>query len=576
MGPFLTKIQRYENLKAQLDTDFNSFLPQYRDLNDYILPSRGRFFLSDSNRGDRRNHKIYDPTAYLSARTLSSGMMAGVTSPARNWKRITTSDPELAEFGPVREWLEVVDKRMTNYFLRSNLYNTLPALYGDLGVFGTPAMMMEEDFEEVSRFYSFPIGTFRLAKDYRGRINVFLREFQLTVRQLVEHFGREPGKMGKPDWSNISLNTRNLWDKGQYESKVDIVQVIEPNENYLPGKMEAKFKKYSSCYYERGNQLSSGAHDPSLNRGVFLKESGYSYFPVLAPRWMVTGMDVYATDCPGMAAIGDIKQIQFGEKRIAQAIDKMVNPPMVASSSLKTSKASIISGDITWLDDQNRDFFKPAHEIRIDLSHIEQKQEQVRQRIKRAFFEDLFLMLASSDRRDYTATEITERKEEKLLAIGPVLEQLNQDVLDPLIDNQFFLMSQQGLIPPAPPEIQGSELKVEYISVMAQAQKMVGIGAMDRLLQMGSAVIQMNPGSANKFDFDQYIDQYADALGTSPRIVRSDEKVEEIRQAQAQAQQAQQQLESINNLANTAKTLSETSTGGDNALSALSEQMTGQ
>lgn len=573
MGPFLTKIQRYESLKSQLDTDFNSFLPQYRDLNDYILPSRGRFFLSDSNRGDRRNHKIYDTTAYLSARTLSSGMMAGVTSPARNWKRITTSDPDLAEFGPVREWLEVVDKRMTNYFLRSNLYNTLPSLYGDLGVFGTPAMMMEEDFDEVSRFYSFPVGTFRLAKDYRGRINVFLREFQLTVRQVVEHFGREPGKMGQPDWSNISLGTRNLWDKGQYEFKVDIVQVIEPNENYIPGKMEAKFKKFSSCYYERGNQQSSGE---SLNRGVLLKESGYSYFPVLAPRWQVTGMDVYATDCPGMASIGDIKQNQFGEKRIAQAIDKMVNPPMQASSSLKTSKASIISGDITWLDDQNRDFFRPTHDIRIDLSHIENKQEQVRQRIKRAFFEDLFLMLASSDRREYTATEITERKEEKLLAIGPVLEQLNQDVLDPLIDNQFYLMNQQGLIPPAPPEIQGSELKIEYISVMAQAQKMVGIGAMDRLLQTASAIIQMNPGSANKIDFDQFIDQYADSLGTSPRIVRTDEKVEEIRQAQAQAQQAQQQLESINNLANTAKTLSETSTGGDNALSALSEQMTGQ
>ncbi len=573
MQGYLTKLQRYEVLRADLDADYKTYEGQYRDLNDFILPSRGRFMLSDRNRGDRRNHKILDITAYLSARTLSSGMVAGVMPPSRNWKRLTTPDPDLAEYGSVKEWLYVVDTRLTNAFLKSNLYNITPVAFGDLGVFGTPAIMMEEDTLEISRFYSFPVGSFRIAKDYRGRVNVFLREFGMTVRQLVEKFGTKDGT-GMPDWSNISITVRNLWERGSYESWINVVHVICPNDDYMPGALHSKYKRFSSCYYERGAATASGIS--SVNGEKFLREMGHDFFPVFCPRWMVTGADVYATDCPGMAAIGDIKQVQHGERRISQAIDKMVNPPMTGTSDLKTAKSSIISGDITWIDDAARSVFRPTHEVRIDLSHVEQKQAQVRARIQRAFFEDLFLMLAQSDRSQFTATEILERKEEKLLALGPVLEQLNQDFLDPLIDAQFFLMSQQGLIPPPPPELQGQSLKVEYISIMAQAQKMVGIGGLDRLLQVSTQILQVNPGSAAKIDFDQIIDEYGEALGTSPRVIRTDEQVQAIRQQQADAQNAQSKIDMLSKGSEIAKNLAQSPMGDSNALSRLSEKLTGQ
>ena len=571
---YLGKRQRYELLRSQLDTEFNSFLSQYRDLNDFILPSRGRFFITDVNKGDRRNLKIYDNTAYMAARTLSSGMMAGVTSPARGWYKLTTPDPDLAENGAVKQWLHVVTQRMSTLFQRSNLYNVLPNLYGDLGVFGTSAMLMEEDFQRTSRFYSFPTGTYRIAKDMNGRVNVFYREFRMTVRQVVEMFGERDAKTGAAKWDNISKHVKALWDQGNYEVWVDICHVIEPNERWNPNKPDAKFKKFSSCYYERGTTGKTGTGNNGIGTddSLFLRESGYDYFPVLCPRWQVTGQDVYGTDCPGMVALGDIKQLQHGEKRGAQALDKIVNPPMVAPTSLITSKASIISGDITYVDDREGGF-RPAHDMRISLQELELKQDSIRNRIKRAFFEDLFLMLASSDRRDFTATEILERKEEKLLAVGPVLEQLNQDVLDPLIDNQFYLMQRQGLLPPAPEELQGMDLKVEYISVMSQAQKLVGVGGIERLMNFSAGVIKMNPASADKIDFDQMIDEYAEAVGTSPRLVRPDEQVDEIR-AEHQKQMQQQALaQNVQAGSAAAKNLSQANLDGNNALTKLMDSM---
>lgn len=563
---YLSKRQRLHLLKADLDLDYQSFYLQYKDLNDFFMPSRGRFVLSqDSNRGDRRNTKIIDNTGYLSARTLASGMQAGVTSPARPWKRLTTPDPGLAEFGPVREWLDIVDQRMSTFFLRSNLYNVLPTAYGDLGVFGTAAIFMDKDFETVTRFKSFPIGSYRIAKDDRGRVNVFYREFRMTVRQLINTFGRKD-EGGKADFSIFSKHVIDMYNKGNYEAWVEVCHVIEPNEDYNPRALSSKFKKFHSCYYERN------CSDDDENK--YLRESGYDYFPVLVPRWQATGQDVYATDCPGMAALGDNKQLQASEKRYAQAIDKLTNPPLKGSAGLKNSRVSLQSGDINWMEDPN-DKLEAVHEIRIDLSHLGLKQEELRGRIKKAFFEDVFLPILENPRADRTATEVNQIKDERMLAMGPVLEQLNQDVLDPLIDNQFFEMVEAGMIPPAPKELQGMPLKVEYISIMAQAQKLVGIGGMDRLLQMASAIAALSPNSPqalSKIDLHQYIDEYADSLGIPPKIVRSDDKVEEILQGQAQAAQQQQSVQTIGELSGAAKNLSQTDMESDNALTRLLDQ----
>lgn len=564
---FLTKRQRYEDLKSQLDTDYNSFRPQYMELNDYFLPTRGRFNLSmDSNRGDKRNNKIIDPTGYMAGRTLSSGMQAGVTSPARPWKRLTTPDPDLAEFGPVREWLDLVDQRMNTFFLRSNLYSVLPVAYGDLGVFGTAAVFMDKDAKNVANYMSLPLGSYRIARNYRGQVNVFYREYRMTVRQVISHFGRKDMESGQPDWSAFSTTVRNLYNRGQYEEWVNIAWVIEPNEYFDPRMLHSKFKQFSSCWYEKDSMEMNGSEHK------FLRESGYDYFPILVPRWQVTGQDVYGTDCPGMISLGDNKQLQHGEKRGAQAIDKMINPPMNASGSLKKSGKSIVSGDVTYLEDPN-DKFTPSHEVRIDINHLTGKQEEIRGRINKAFYVDVFLPVLN-DKRDQraSAAEIHQIGEERLLEVGPVLERLNVDLLDPLVDNKFLLMNEAGYIPEAPEELRGSPLKVQYISIMAEAQKVIGVSGLERILDMTTRAMAVDATVVNKLDVHEWLDQAADALGVTPRVLRADDKVQEIMAAQAKSQAASQNVAQAGELAGAAQKLSQTDMGNDSMLSRLLEQ----
>lgn len=562
--PALEKKQRYERLRGELENERASFIPHWRELNDYILPRRGRFTLTDRNRGERRSKNIIDSTATLSASTLSSGMMSGITNPSRPWFRLTTPDPDLAEFGAVKEWLHTVTQRMQTVFLRSNWYNVLPNLYYDLGVFGTSAMMIEEDERDVIRCTSFPVGSYFLANDHRGEVSVFMREFGMTVRQVVEKF------TDGEDLSNLSTVVQNYWkDKKQTEAWVEILHVIMPNDEYDVNKLEAKYKPFISCYYERGS-----------NEDKLLMESGYDEFPIMAPIWSVTGEDTYGTNCPGMTTLGDVKQLQLGEKKGMQAIEKLVSPPMVAPPGMRNFKLSLLPGDVSYVSESQHATFRPAHEIKPEIQPLEYKQEQLRQRIRRGWYEDLFLMIAYTDqtrgKQPVTAAEIAARQEEKLLALGPVVGQVERKLLNPGIDRVFPIMVRAGHIPVPPQELEGIPLKIDFLSVMAQAQKAVGISAVERFSLYVGSLAQAQAASPespvwDKFDADQSIDEYADMIGVPPRVVVPDDEVQAVREQRAQLQQAAQAAELAASTAATAKTLSETDTEAPSALKLVTD-----
>lgn len=539
---------------AELTTERSSFIRHWQDLSDYILPRQARFTVTDRNRGDRRNSKIVDNTATLAVRTLSSGMMSGITSPARPWFQLATPDPSLNEFTPVKLWLDLVKQRMSTVFLRSNLYTTLPITYADLGVFGTNAFAVLEDDEDVIRCYPFPIGSYAIGTSHRGNTDSVYREYQMTARQLVSQFGI----------NNVSIATKNLYERGNGEAWVDVVHAVEPNPDYDERKAESRYKRFRSCYYEKG---ADGEN--------MLRRSGFDDFPVMAPRWSLTGEDIYGHS-PGMDALGDIKALQLEQKRKAQAIDKMVNPPMTAPSSLRNSRASLLPGDVTYVDVQSgQQGFAPAYEINPRINELMLDIQENQGRIRRAFFEDLFLMIANDQRSNITAREIQERHEEKLLMLGPVLERLNDELLDPLIDRTFNIMTRMGLIPPPPKELQGMDLSVEYISVMAQAMKLTGITGIERFMAFAGTMAQANPEVMDKIDFDQAIDEYANMVGTPPSLVRDDDTVAQVRKQRADQQAQMQQAELAAQGAQTAKTLSQTQLTDENAVGAMINQLRG-
>jgi hypothetical protein len=145
--------------------------------------------------------------------------------------------------------------------------------------------------------------------------------------------------------------------------------------------------------------------------------------------------------------------------------------------------------------------------------------------------------------------------------LGPVLERLHNELLDPLIDNTFNRMVEAGLVPPAPEELQGTELNVEFVSMLAQAQRAIGTNSVDRYTNTMGMIAQMKPDVLDKFDSDKWANAYAQMLGINPELIVPDKQVARIRQERAQAQQQMAQREAQNQAVDNMTKLNNSKTG---------------
>jgi len=550
----LPAYEKYMRRKKALWAERASWDSHWREISEVLLPRAGRFDIWRKNKGDKRHGHIVDSTATKALRTLAAGLMAGMTSPERPWFRLTTPDPDLAESPRVKVWLEDVTRQLRLVFDRSNTYRALHTIYEELGAFGTAATIVEPDFDHVIHHFPLTIGEYAVATDRRGVVNTLAREFMIPVGAMVTEFGLE----------NCSETVRYLWYNQNLDAEIPICHLIYPRAYYErdASKRDAKNMPYASVYFESARGGVRGYVRPDK----VLRESGYRTFPALVPRWSAVGGDVYGSG-PGMDALGDIKQLQHDQIRKAEAIDYQTKPPLQVPTAYKGQEQDFLPGGVSYVDVTGPSGgIRSAFDVRLDLNALLADIQDCRTRISKAFYADLFLMLASLDRRQITAREVAERHEEKLLMLGPVLERLHNELLAPKIDITFEQVLQAGLVPEPPVDLQGTDLKVEFVSMLAQAQRAVGLGAVDRLLGTVGAVAQLHPQVLDKINFDQTIDAYSDMLGVDPDLIVADENVAIIRQQRAQQAMAQQQMAAAPVVADTAKKLSEADTEGKNAL----------
>ena len=185
-----------------------------------------------------------DNTAGLALRTLQSGMMAGISSPARPWFKLTLGDKDLAASREVKPWLHSVRDKMLGIFGSSNVYNSLHVLYGELGAFGTSAIMPLFDYQDVVRSYNLSLGSYKLGTNHRGVVDLIIREFPMTCKQLIGEFGLE----------NVSSVVRHCYDSGSYNTEFTVIHFVMPNEFRQGMNLDSANKAYSSIYYEEGDK----------------------------------------------------------------------------------------------------------------------------------------------------------------------------------------------------------------------------------------------------------------------------------------------------------------------------------
>jgi hypothetical protein len=519
----------------------------WRELADYYIPKRYLWLTSENERSRyvNKNPNILDGTGTKAGRVLAAGMMNGITSPSRPWfkLRIPGFDDELDH--DARVWLDEVERRMLLTMAESNFYNSLAIMYIDLVFFGTSAMLIYEDYESVIRCYNNALGEYYLGQSDRLQVNTFAREITLKVRQVVEKWGIE----------NCTEQTKNLFKLGgaNLETDVKISHMIMPN----IGNVVPKRFKYYECYWETAGP-----------KGDVLALNGFNELPGIFPRWELTGNDSYGTS-PALDALGDVIQLQHETKRKGQSLDYLVRPPMVMDIQLQHRPTALLPGGQTFVSGVNNVGAKPAYTVAPPLGELTADLRDIQTRIRETFHNDLFQMISQLE-TVRTATEIDARREEKLVQLGPVLERFENEALDPAINRIYAIMERAGLLPDPPKSIAGTNLEIQYVSILAAAQSAVGVTSTERFLQLVGSMGAVWEEATMLPDVEELLRDYARDIGVKAKGIRSRKDVTMMKEAQAQQKQAEQAVQAAPVAAESAKLLSETDVGGGaNALQAL-------
>lgn len=534
------------SLKA-LQDDRDPWWTAWREIAQFYIPKR-YIWLSTKNEQKNyvgKNGTILDGTGTKAGRVLAAGMMNGVTSPSRPWFKLRIPGLDDDADHDARLWLDETERRMLQVMAESNFYNALAIMYIDLVFFGTAAMLIYEDVHTIIRAYNNALGEFYLGQDDRLMVNTFAREFSLKVGQVVSKFGLE----------NCSQRVKDAWRTGRRFEDIDICHIIEPNDgiDYPVPKMF----EYREVYYEKSGEM-----------GMALKVGGFHELPGIFPRWEITGNDSYGTS-PGMDALGDVIQLQHETKRKGQSLDYMVRPPMVMDIQLQHRPTALLPGGQTFVSGASQVGAKPAYQITPPLAELSADIRDVQIRIQSIFHNDLFQMISQLD-TVRTATEIDARREEKLVQLGPVLERFENEALDPAIKRIYSIMERKQLLPEPPPSLQGVQLEVQYVSILASAQTAVGVASTERFLQLVGNMSAVWKDATLIPNVEELLRDYARDIGVKAKGLKSREEVDQERQASQQQEQAAAAAEAAPPAAQAAKLLSETDVGGGaNALQSI-------
>lgn len=568
-NPVDVAFRRYsEGRLIALRVNRYSWWVHWRELADYILPRRYKWLITPNQmaRGAPINQHILDSSGTIAARNLASGLVSGKSSPTSPWFRLKIGKIDSTQTGPVSLWLAECERLMYLIFAESNFYTSIAVFYFDLVVFGTAVTLEYEDFKTVVNFVNPCLGEYYVDIDGSYRPCVFYREFTMTVDALVKEFG----------YDNVSDPIKQLYDDtggANLTRELIVAHSIERNDDGRA--REFGFRPnavYREAYWEWGGSTSpqGGATSPP----GFLRRRNYFEKPCIIGRWDIVSNDPYGRS-PGMDALPDIKQIQLETRRKAQAIDKMVNPPLVADVQLKNQPANLTPGGITYVAGfaaAGKPGFASVYETKFPVEAITADIEMVKARITQVFFNDVLKVASQYETRsNVTAVEWDLRKSEALVMLGPVLERIDTEVLKPIIERTFAIANRAGIFPPPPQEVQGRLMNIEFVSMLSQAQQAAASGGIERLFQLVGGLVGVDPAVMDNVDVDYSIDKFSSLLNNDPKMIRSPVALQQIRQQRQQDQRQAQQAQIAQQLSQGAKNLSQAQVAPDNMLG----QMTG-
>ena len=517
-----TTIDRLGKLK-QIRSPWES---TWQDCTDFVNPRRGDFNAQRSQ-GDRtRFDKVYDSTAPLANEQLAAGLHGYLTAPSETWFTLILEKMREEEDEQTQMWLQgVVDMMFREVFHspNSNFGSMIHELYLDLGSYGTGVLYVEDKPGRPINFRTYHLAECYIAENAEGAVDTLYRQYKHSGRQLVQMY---KDKLPEKFIENVYKDPHKEYT---------CIHAVEPRDTFNPDSKLAKNMPWMSAYILEEEKLV-------LNVG------GFNEFPYMVPRWTKTAGEVYGRS-PAMTAMPDIKMINEMSKTVIKAAQKATDPPLLVPDDGFMLPLRTIPGGLNYYRSGTQDKVIPLIEgVRPDigLEFIDSRRTHV----LKTFHVDWMQMREGPS---MTATEVLQRQEERMRLMGPMVGRLQFELLGPMIDRVFNIMARRKMLPPPPPAIEGRNMRIDYVSPVARAQKTQQLFSFTRLLEALVPLGNIKPEVFDNIDADGTVRWAAKLLDAPLETLLSVEKLQAMRQQRSEQQAEMAEVARGREMAATAK-----------------------
>jgi len=503
----LTKglLSRFDRLQGQRE----NWETHWQEVADYMQPRKADVTKRRA-RGDKRMEQVFDSSPIQAVELLAASLHGMLTNPSTPWFTLRFKDEEIENDDEAKLWLEASTDAMYTAFNRSNFQQEIFELYHDLITFGTAAMFIEEDDDDIIKFSTRHINEVFIAENDKGRIDTIYRKFKISARAAIQKFGEA-----------VSADVQTKAKKDPYE-EIEILHAVYPRSDFNPNKKDKANMPFESVYmeYKNGNELSVG---------------GFREFPFVVPRYLKASNEIYGRS-PAMTALPDVKMLNEMSKTTIKAAQKQVDPPLLVPDDGFLLPVRTVPGGLNFYRSGTRDRIEPLNIGANNPLGLNMEQQR-RESIRAVFYVNQLMMQQGPQ---MTATEVIQRNEEKMRLLGPVLGRLQSELLKPLIDRVFAVLLRNNMLPQAPEFLSGRDVEIEYVSPLAKAQKSTELQSIMRAVEILGSLANVAP-VFDYVNFDNLVKHLADIVGVPQKILKTQSQVNaERQQAQAQQQEMQQ------------------------------------
>jgi len=508
-----TIMARYDRLK----TGRQNWETHWQEVADYMQPRKADVTKTRS-RGDKRTELIFDSSPIQAVELLAASLHGMLTNPSTPWFTLRFKDNELDQDDEAKLWLESVTEVMYTAFNRSNFQQEIFELYHDLITFGTAAMFIEEDQDDLLKFSTRHINEIYITENDKGRIDTVYRKFKITARAAIQQFGL-----------SLSDDAKTKAEKDPFDD-VEILHAVYPRQEFDPTKLDRENMPFESVYleYKNGNELSVG---------------GFKEFPFVVPRYLKASHEIYGRS-PAMTALPDVKMLNEMSKTTIKAAQKQVDPPLLVPDDGFLLPVRTVPGGLNFYRSGTRDRIEPLN-IGANNPLGLNMEEQRRNAIREVFYVNQ-LMLQQGPQM--TATEVIQRNEEKMRLLGPVLGRLQSELLKPLIDRTFAILLRNNQFAQAPEFLSGQDVEIEYVSPLAKAQKSTELSSITRAIEILGSLANVAP-VFDYINFDALVKHVADLVGVPQKVLKLQSQVNAEREQAAQQQEQMAEMQQLQQVA---------------------------